>query len=191
MCDAFNKNIVYEMQEIQNSLYNDQSKNMFFKKTQKNQIAKTISEKFDLKTLLANAMFIVPSAPDTIYLDYPTLKLFIHEEIYQHLIDHILSLYNICIAKHGKYSIYINLGQFTISAAERHKNAIIMFSNECLQNQKFDYVACIEHIHILNTPSIMSTLIQMFKPFFAKNIINIIKTNNKKESEDIILKLGI
>ena len=91
------KNILYEMQEIENSLYQNQSKNMFFKKTQKNQIAKSISEQFNLKQLLANSVYIIPSTPDCIYLDYPTLKMFIHEDIYQELIDHILVLYDTCI----------------------------------------------------------------------------------------------
>jgi hypothetical protein len=185
------KNILDEMQQIQNSLYQDQSKNMFFKKTQKNQIAKTISEQFSLKQLLANSVYIIPSRQDCIYLDYPTLKMFIHEEIYQELIDHILILYNICIKNHGHYSVYINLSGFTMSAAERHKNAIIMFSNQCVQNMEYNYVDLTKDIYILNTPSIMATLMQMFKPFFAKNIATLIKCHNKKESEDIILQTGI
>jgi len=186
--DQLNKNILYEMEEIQKSFYNEQSKNMFFKKSQKTQIAKTINEKFDLSQLLANTIYILPNT-NWIYIDYPTLKMFIHPEIYRQIVDYILLLYRKCIASHGNYSLYVNLNGFTISAAERNKDGIILFCTNCLNQKDFNYSELITKIHILHAPSIMTTLMNMFKPYFAKNISERIELYKKTESDELINQL--
>ena len=185
-----NSQFINEIQEFQDNLYCEKGgKNIFFKKTQKNEIAKSVSENFELSRLLFESIYI--SSENEIYINYPTLKLFIHEEIYENIIDHLLNLFNETILKYGNYSFNLNLEGFTVSAAERHKNVIILFSNKCLNNTSIEYSILVNKIRILNTPSIINILIKMFKPFFPKNITNQIEYFNKQESVDIIKKLEI
>lgn len=184
------ESIIDEIQKFQNNLYCEKGgKNMFFKKAQKNEIAKSVSQQFDLSLLLNNSIYI--SSDNEIYVNYPTLKLFIHEEIYENIIDHLLNLFNKTILKYGNYSFNLNLEGFTVSAAERHKNAIILFSNKCLQNTDFEYSLLVNKIRILNTPSVIDILIKMFKPLFTIETTNKIKYFNKTDSIEIIEQLQL
>jgi len=185
-------NIIHEMQEMQTGLYNESGgKNIFFKKTQKLDIAKTISEKFDLQEIIDKCIYILPTKMNEIYIDYTILKLFIHDDIHEKIIDYLLVLYSECITKYGTFTLNINLDGFTISAAERHKNAVKLFSQKCLNTKEFRYGELNEKIRILNAPSIMDTLVQMFKPFFAKDLVHRIELYKKNESVNIIKQLGI
>jgi hypothetical protein len=188
-------NIIQKMQEMQTGLYNDSGgKNMFFKKTQKLDIAKTISENFDFSEMISKSIYILPNKQDEIYIDYTVLKLFIHEGIYEKIIDHILVLLDECIKNYGKYSLNVNLEGFTISAAERHKNAIIMFSNICVNKELICglvYSELYNTIRIFNMPSVMDSLIQMFKPFFAKDVAKNLELFKKNDSLVIMKELGI
>jgi hypothetical protein len=185
------KNIIYEMQEMQTGLYSQSGgKNLFFKKTQKLDIAKMISEKFDLNEIISTCIYILPGKKNEIYIDYTILKLFIHDDIHEKIIDYLLVLYNECVAKYGKFSLNLNLDGFTISAAERHKNAVKLFSQKCLDTPEYRYGELTEKIRIFNTPSIMETVVQMFKPFFAKNIAQRIELYKKNDSLDIMKIIG-
>jgi len=178
------------MQEMQDNLYKENGgKNMFYKNTQKNEIAKTVSQNFELTRLLNECIYIVKD--NEIYLNYPALKLFIHEEIYEDIANHILSLYNESIAKYGNYSLNMNLQGFTISAAERYKNIIILFSNKCIQQTDIEYSNVVRKIRILNTPSVINMLIKMFKPFFSKAVEAQLEYYDKKETEVFMKTFGI
>jgi hypothetical protein len=189
--DDSTKNIIHEMQEVEKNYYNDNSgKNVFFKSNQKTQIAKSIINNFELPRLLTECIYILESKNE-IYINYPVLKMFIHDDIHEKIIQHILSLYNECILKHGKYSINMNLEGFSISAAERHKNAVILFSQRCFDTKEFKYVDLVEKIRIFNTPSVIDTLIKMFKPLFGKNLYKQIELYKKNESVSIMKEMGI
>ena len=186
------KNIIYEMQEMQTGLYNESGgKNLFFKKTQKMDIAKMISEKFDFTEIISKCIYILPGKMNEIYIDYTILKLFIHDDIHEKIIDYLLVLYNECITKYGNFSLNLNLEGFTISAAERHKNAVKLFSEKCMSTYDIRYGELTENIRIFNTPCIMETVVKMFKPFFAKNIAQRIELYKKNESVDIMKKMSI
>lgn len=182
-------NIMAEMEQLQKQFYEQNGgKNMFFKKTQKNEIAKSVSENFELARLLSESIYMI--GENEIIIDYPTIKMFIHEDIYENIVNHILNLYRECILTYGKFSVNINLNGFTVSAAERHKNAILLFSNICIQSSDFDYANLTQKLRIFNTPACIQLLVQMFKPFFANGIEQKIELLNKSESEKQMKILG-
>ena len=154
-----------------------------------------VTNNFDLSEMINKSIFILLTEKNEIkneiYIDYTLLKLFIHDDIYDKIIDHILALYNECIIKHGDYSINLNLDGFTISAAERHKNAVKLFSEKSFNVKEFNYVDLVNKIRIINSPSIMDTLIKIFKPFFGKNIKEKIEIYKKNDSINITNQLGI
>ena len=182
--DNSQSNLLKEMQEIQENMYKEHKKNTFFKKSQKLEIAKTVSQNFELSILLQKSIFILQE--NKIYIDYTILKMFIYEGIYENVITHLLELYKICIQTYGNYIVYINLNGFTISAAERHKKAIIMFSRRCLNEPNMNYGDLMEKTYILNTPSTINILMQMINPFFPKNFLNRVEYYKKDESENIM-----
>ena len=188
--------IVYkleEMQEIQENLYEKNGgKNFFFKNAQKKEIAKNISENFDLTTLLNQSIYILPThSNNEIYIHYPTIKLFIHDEIFEVIIDHLLILYDECIVKYGNYKLNINLDGFTISAAERYKMCVYLFSKKYIEKYITYDDKYIEKINIFNTPSIIEYIVKMFKHLFPNNIDNKIEYYNKKDSVSIMKNMGI
>jgi hypothetical protein len=190
-CDVFpTKGLIDKIQEIQETYYKQQSKNTFFKKSQKMEIAKTINKNIDLNILLENSVYIIPivsseNKQNMIFIDYPTLKKFIHKDIYEQVTNYVLELYNICIQKYGNYIIYVNLDSFTISAAERYKDAIILFTQKCF-NENINYQDFVDKVYILNTPSNISSVIQMLKPFFPKNFFDRVQHYTKDESENLM-----
>jgi hypothetical protein len=119
------------------------------------------------------------------------LKLIIHDDINETIIDRVLELYNECIINYGNYSINLNLDGFTISAAERHKNAVKLFSEKSFNVKEYNYVELVDKIRIINAPSIMDVLIKMFKPFFGKNVAQKIEIYKKNESITIMKQMGI
>ena len=188
--------IVYkleEMQEIQENLYEKNGgKNFFFKNAQKKEIAKNISENFDLKTLLNQCIYILPTeSSNEIYIHYPTIKLFIHDEIYEDIIQHLLNLYDECIIKYGNYKLNINLDGFTISAAERYKMCVYLFSKKYIEKYITYDDNCIEKINIFNTPSVIQHIIKLFKHLFPSNIDHKIVYCSKKDSPSIMKNMGI
>lgn len=188
-----NSDIVYKMEEMQENLYEKNGgKNFFFKNTQKKEIAKNISQNFDLTTLLNQSIYILPTQSNNeIYIHYPTIKLFIHDEIFEVIIDHLLSLYDECIIKYGNYNLNINLHGFTISAAERYKTIVNLFSKKCVEKYNHNNDKYIEKIRIFNTPSIIEYIVKMFKHLFPNNIDHKIEYYNKKDSVSIMKNMGI
>ena len=182
-------NIMREMEQYQQQFYEENGgKNMFFKKTQKNEIAKSVSQNFELARLLSESIYIL--CENEIIIDYPTIKMFIHEEIYEDIVNHILNLYRECIVKHGIFSVNINLNGFTMSAAERYKKIIILFSNKCMQTTEHNYSMLTQKLRIFNTPACIQILVQMFRSFFAIGVEQKIDFFNKLESEKQMKLLG-
>lgn len=183
-----NTALLDEMQRMQDTLYEqDGGKNTFFKKSQKTEIARTISQNFELERLLNDTIFII-SGTNEIYMDYPHLKMFIHPDIYDSIIEHIFKLYDICITQYGGYHVNINLSGFTVSAAERHKNLIISFANRCtgLLQTGTDYSAYTIIMRVLNIPTSIEMIVRMFKPFCSPIVRERVTLLSKSESEPIM-----
>jgi len=178
------ENIIEKINELKDEYYSTHSKNTFFKKSQKMECAKYISDSVDLNTLIDSTIFVVPNT-NTIYIDYTVFKLYGTPENYDQIIDHIMNTFKYIISYFSCYEVYVNLDTFTVSSAERYKEIIRSFCNKCLNdNTKFGEL--LSKFHILNTPSVMELIIKIFKPFVDPLVINKIQFYKKEESAEII-----
>ena len=188
-----NEQFLSEVNNYKNDYYSNNRKGMIFKKTQKLDLAKNISNQFDLKTLITNSIFIIPNT-NNIYLDYTILKLYIHPDNYNSLIDYIFYLQDDLIQQYKTYNIHINLDTFTISAAERYKSLIELYSKKCEDlcvNKSEDefYTNLVDKLCIYNTPNIIDTIITLLKPIIPPVINTKFHFETKQDSPKLIEKL--
>jgi len=175
-----NAHLVDEMIQWRESVLAESGKNMFFKNSQKKELAKSVCEQFDLQQLFAMSAYRVQNT-NRIYLNYSIFKLYANPAIYELIISHMLTLYDTCIYDHGSYFLYINLDGFTISAADRYKDFIMQYSN-----MSSNYTRFLEKMQILNTPTSFEAIIKMLKPFIAKDVGVRMETMTKSESMAIL-----
>ena len=114
--------------------------------------------------------------------------MFIHEDIYEDIVNHILNLYRECILKHGTFSVNINLNGFTVSAAERYKDCISFFCKKCM-NSSTRYSKLIEKMYIYNTPSMVENIALIIKPFIDPNVGQCVVLLSKADSPNMIKQL--
>ena len=182
-----------EMLELLNKLKTDfydqeGSKNILFKKAQKMKCAETISKQIDLPSLLSHSAYFLPNQ-NKIYVDYTMFKLFANESNYVQIIQHIIKLVDVYIDSHSSepFELHLNLNGFTISSAERYKDAVqlfcesMMYFNQCKNRQLVDHLS---KLYIYYTPSIMETVIKMFQNFMDPTIYKRIVFLSKNESPE-------
>ena len=182
-----------EINHYTNEYYTNNRKGVFFKKLQKIDLAKNISNQFDLKTLITHSVYIIPNT-NSIFLDYTILKLYMNADNYNSLIDYFLFLIDDIIKKYKTYNIHINLDTFTISAAERYKPILELYNKKCLDlsvNKSINelYTTLIDNLYIYNTPTIIDTIINLFKSFITYDIITKIHYETKQTSPQLLEKL--
>ena len=179
--------ILGKIDELKKQYYNENEKNTFFKKKQKIECANAISQNFNMQQLMNSTVFIIPNT-NHIYFNYPLFKTYAHIDIYGVLIEHALAVLNICIDNYGSFEMHVNLNTFSISAAERYYNAIRLFCDECLKNQK-DYYQKIKNMHIYHAPSLFDKISILLDRFINPVIKSKIKKYTKEDSEIVIKKL--
>ena len=151
-----------QLEQFREDYYNKNKKNTFFKKTQKNDCAEKVTQKFSLKTLLETSIF---KKNHILYFNYPIIKTFIHPNIYQSIIDHIDINIKYLLENYNMIEINIDMKSFTVTAAQRYNDLIKLFCNKYLQEDV--YVNRIQHIYIHNTPSVIEIIRKMFSPFMS------------------------
>ena len=183
--------LLKRINSFKNDYYSNNSKNILFKKKQKIECAKEISQKFQLNELIEGFVYNIPNTSN-IFLDYNIFKLFANESNYQLIIDYILKLVNECIRNYDKFSIHINLDSFTMSAAERYYSFIELYINNCLlysQTNGFFYSDKLQILYIYNPPSVFDTIYSMFKKVINKEIKDKFLVIQKNLSKDAMDKL--
>jgi len=179
--------VLTQITSFKNDYYSTNSKNRFFKKKQKDNLAKSVCENFDLETLITKSIYII-SNTCKIYIDYPILKLYLNESNYSQLIDYIIHLYNVCIERYNYFDFHINLETFSVSAAERYKYIIESFSDRCLL-QGTQYSEIMQKLYIYNTPQVMESIMMIFRPFIPPIVSSKIIMYSKVDSPKLLENL--
>jgi hypothetical protein len=183
--ESFREKII----KLQDNYYSIHSKNSLFKKSQKIDCAKYISESFELNDLIDNTIFVIPDT-NRLYIDYTILKLYANLDNCEKIIDHIMNIFKYIIEYYNNYEVFLNLDSFTVSAAERYKDIIKMFFNKCL-SESTQFVMLLTKFNILNIPSVMELIIKIFKPFADPIVIERIHYYTKEESAQFIESLAL
>ena len=179
--------LIQDITQFQHEYYKHDPKNMFFKKNQKMDCAKKIETRFNLNDLIAQTVYIIPNT-NKIFVDYTIFKLYANPENYEHIFNHVFELYNYCIEYYGNFEIHINFNSFSISAAERYRGAIQMFSQQCISKNQNFYLR-IEKMKIYNTPFMMDSISKLIKPFVDIRIYDKVVMYSKEESIPLLQEL--
>jgi hypothetical protein len=167
-----------QIETLQKNYYNENNKNTFFKNNQKKDLAKTIAQNISVCDLMKKSVYTIPET-NVVFIDYPILKTFLCEDVYDYSINYLLQEYQNNINKYGNYQVSVNLKGFTISAAQRYQTGIILFTNKCNEsNTKFSEI--MDKMTIINPPSMFESIQKILKPFMDPIIFNkIIIESNK------------
>lgn len=187
MTSQSDNDLIAQMEQYKNTIIENEGKNSFFKKSQKNNCAKQVSEKFDLTTMIANTVYIIPNTNKFIF-DYRVFKLYAHEDVFDTIINYILQIYQLLLSQYSNFETHLILDSFTISAAERYKNAIIQFTNKCM-SQNSNYSNLLTKLHIYYTPSVFDAISKLMKPFVDATILTKLVLYTKAESPQLLQKL--
>lgn len=178
--DPKKNEILENAYKMQNIFYTNSQKNFFFKKKQKLECAKVISENTNLDHLIHSTFFIIPNK-NIIFFDYTIFKIYGNNDNYLKIVDYVLYLVNHCIQQYGNYEIHISLNTFSISALERYKPIIEMFS------QKAIHCNLISKFCIYYSPSFIDTILRVLGSIIKEDILA--KTIfYKKEDSDALIK---
>jgi hypothetical protein len=171
----------------QDEYYDKNSKNVFFKKEQKYQMAEIVQNNFTLTELLESTVYSI-NGSRLIFFNYLLFKTYAHPGIYQFVIDHILSVFSKAIERYGLFEVHFNLDTFSMSAAHRYNDIIKMFCSQCLQAPT-KYSAHLDKLHIYNTPNMIQSISKLFNPMINENVKRRITLVSKEESASLLSSL--
>ena len=123
-----------------------------------------------------------------IFVDYTVLKEYAHSSIYLPAITYYLNLILSIIHKYGNFEVHINLNGFTISAAERYKECIYIFCNECIKHET-QFAKQMSQMYIYNTPGVIEGILAFFSKVIAPEITNKVILINKTDSPKVLNEL--
>ena len=175
------------MEKYKDEYYQTQGKNSFFKKNQKMDCAKEISQSFQLNDMIQRTIYYIPNTNKIVY-NYPVFKLYANPDNYENIIKTVLDIYDIILASYPTIETHIILDSFTISAAERYKSVIKLFCNKCMTSQT-KYSERLSAMYIYYTPSMMESISTLLKPFIDPLVKDRITMYSKAESADLIKAL--
>lgn len=184
MSESNYKTIIDKMNELKTQYYVENDKKHFFKKQQKMQVASVISEKIDIREVLARTYFNIPNTHH-VYFDYTVFKIYANPSNYTMIVSYALQLIDACVKKYGFYEMHINLHSFSISALERYRECIDLYLNECIKSNT-EYYNVITCLHLYHTPSVIDTIANMLHKMIHPEIKRKVKKYGKSESEIII-----
>ena len=177
------------MEKYKNEFYETNGKNTFFKKSQKMNCAKEISEKFDLKKLIQHTIYLIPNTNKIVY-NYTVFKLFATPDNYEAVIQTVIDLYELVLKTSPTFEVHVILDSFTITAAERYKEAIRIFCNKCM-TAKTKYTNMMTAMYIYFTPSMIDNISKLLKPFIDPTISDRIIMFSKAESAELIKNIHV
>jgi hypothetical protein len=187
----FSKNdeLFLKMEQFENNFYgnNNKNKNWLFKKNQKIECAQKMSEKFDLNEMIERTIYIIPNSNNIIF-DYTMFKLYACPENYDTIINYVIKVYDLMLLKYENFEINVILETFTMSAAERYKEAIRSLCNKCMTS-KTKYLDLITKMNVYYTPSMIEPISILFRPFIDINMGSKVVLYSKVESPQLLQKL--
>jgi len=174
-----NDNLANDLEKFKSKYYDENKKNVFFKKDQKMDLANKVCTEFDITQLINKTIYII-SGTNKIYVDYTIFKLYANPSIFESIITHVQDLSMILIQKYGVFECHLNIDTFTVTAAERYQNIIHMFCNQPLDG--FDYTGVMTNLFVYNVPSSIDVISKILLKFVDPTVKAKIVAYNKAET---------
>jgi hypothetical protein len=175
------------MEQYKDEYFQSKGKNTFFKKNQKMDCAKEISQTFSIEQMIERTVYNIPNTNKVVF-DYNVFKLYAYSENFETIVDGVIRLYDSVLLRYSSFEVHVLLNSFSISAAERYKNAIQMFCNKSI-NSDTQYSELITNIYIYHTPTMIESISTLLRPFIDKRITNKVVYYSKGDSDELLKKL--
>ena len=154
--------------ELQNEYYKNTTKSWFQKTAQKADCAVTVSQNIPLDLLFKETFYIIPNT-NRVYIDYPLFKTFANPTVYGEIVKYVLGLFTKCIETYGTFETHVNLKSFTMTAAQRYREIIRLFCNECL-NRDTTFSVHLDQFCIYHSPKMLDAISAIFSGFIDEQI---------------------
>tara|TARA_B100000886_G_scaffold332246_1_gene284737 strand:- start:349 stop:921 length:573 start_codon:yes stop_codon:yes gene_type:complete len=183
-----NKNELQDkIKNLQDTYYQNNKKNTFFKNKQKYDCAETITQQVNIDTLLQNTLFFIHNS-NHLFFHYPTFKTFANPNNFENIVHYFI---NICFEKlksYDKILLHVNWKGYTISSHQRYVDLYTLFIN-IGRIRNFELENILDRLLVYNPPAMMEQITNLFRPIIAPAIINKIELVDKKNSDDEIQNL--
>ena len=177
----------YRLAELQREYYEQNRKNLFFKKSQKQECSEMVCSRMNLEDLLNETFWVIPDT-NKLFFDYTVFKNYANPGNFIAIIDKVLFYCSDCVEKYGSFEVHVNLAGFTVSAAERFKSIIDLFCRECLhRNQRYN--ATLDTMNLYNIPNMVDQLSRMLMPMIPIEVRPKMKLFRKPESAEALANL--
>jgi hypothetical protein len=180
-----------KLHQIKDEFYASNAKRMFFGKTsQKMECAHNIAMQFSMHELLHATIFPIPNT-NQLYVDYTMFKMYATPEHYEPIVSHLVNQIRSLIDVHHNFELHVNLHTFSVSAAERYRDAIQLFGTwtrggECMRSS-------LHKLYIYHTPCVMhsishvlsSTLSRCFNDEIRHKVVMVDKESSTKRIQSL------
>jgi hypothetical protein len=173
-------NFLEDIEKYQEKYYLQTKKNTFFKNSQKIDCATKLCSEFNKTELIEKTLYIIPNT-NKVYINYPMFKLYANPDLYNEIVEKLLELFIHCINTFGDFECHINLNTFTITAANRYKQVIELFSDKCFKNET-KYSTVLSKLYIYNSPGMIEAISRIFLHLIDPLVRSKIVLFNKSES---------
>jgi len=179
--------LMAQLEQFKSDYYTTNTKNIFFKKSQKKDIAKHVSNNFNLEDLLRRTVFVIPDTHHMI-VDYSVFKHYAHDENYEDIILYSRSLIQEIVNTHKKFTIHANIGSLTVTSIERHRKFMETINELYLGGEDglSDYF---EELYMYYPPSMIDSIFTFVRPFLDASLMNKMVVVSKKDSEQVFPQL--
>ena len=171
----------------QNQYYETHKKNAFFKKSQKFDCAESVCSQIPLEHLINQTCWIVPNE-NMVVFDYRPFKMYANPANYDIIVENIIRFCSWCANEYGNYEFSFNLDTFSVSGAERYREVVMLFCNECFKrNTRF--TEKVVGIHFYNMPNVIDQISHMLLPIIPPEVRPRIRIYSKSESDTTLTEL--
>ena len=173
--------------KYKDEFYETNKKNVFFKSSQKRECAESICNKISLVDLMNQTFWIVPNK-NQMYFDYRIFKLYGHPANYNEIVDNVLRFCSWCIDQYGDFEIHVNLASFTVSGAERYRDIIICFCEECTRRVIL-FSTKLTTMNLYNIPNSIDQISKLLLPLIPPEVRPKLRLHKKEDSGDRLTQI--
>jgi hypothetical protein len=182
-----NNATINQIQRVQADFYEQTPKNVFFKTDQKFKCAQTVSSQINIDQLIHHTTWIIPGT-NKVFFDYLVFKTYACPDNFYFVVDKIVALCADCSNTWGSFEFHLNMDTFSISAVERYRSAIVLFSEECMRRNT-GFVQTNSGMYLYNIPRVMDQVARMLKPIIDPGIYAKFVLLDKKDSPERLRQL--
>jgi hypothetical protein len=178
-------NVLENIAKLQEEYYQNNQKNLFFKKSQKTECANIIANTIDKIMLFNKTLFVIPEKK-VIYFNYTMFKTYMTPDLFDEFLDYEYNLTNEWVKSISSYELHLNIQSLSVSAFERYRGFI---EKVMIRYPPISPTAVkMSKLYVYYTPSIIEQIMRFLGPFI-QHLKDKIVFYSKENSEEYLEEL--